>query len=118
MTRAILLGESTERGLPGARRECIRLDWGHATKMAPAPKISLVSKTQPNKGANKGEETESIPSREMRPLLCRQPHSYFQNGFFNPAGLSALSSFASAPESSEIFSSVKRDEGACNSSGQ
>jgi hypothetical protein len=36
--------------------------------------------------------------------------AYFQKGFFNPAGLRALSIFVSAPESSEIFSSVKREE--------
>ena len=44
--------------------------------------------------------------------------SYFQNGFFSPAGASALLLFASAPESSDIFSSCKRDEGACNSSSR
>jgi hypothetical protein len=43
---------------------------------------------------------------------------YFQNGFFNPAGANALSTFASVPESSEIFSSSKRDEGAFNSSAE
>jgi len=35
----------------------------------------------------------------------------FQKGFFNPAGARELVLFASVPESSEIFSSVKRDDG-------
>jgi hypothetical protein len=51
-------------------------------------------------------------ARDDNRFICRWPTPYFQKGFFKPAGLSALSSFASAPESSEIFSSVKRDEGA------
>jgi hypothetical protein len=43
---------------------------------------------------------------------------YFQNGFFNPAGASALFVLASVPESSEIFSSCNRDEEACSSSSR
>ncbi len=42
--------------------------------------------------------------------------NYFQNGFFNPAGANALSTFASVPVSSEIFSSNNREDGAFNSS--
>jgi hypothetical protein len=41
-----------------------------------------------------------------------------QKGFFSPAGARALLVLASAPESSEIFSSSKRDEGASGSSWQ
>jgi len=42
---------------------------------------------------------------------------YFQKGFFSPAGANALSTFASVPELSEIFSSSKREDGAFESSG-
>lgn len=47
--------------------------------------------------------------------VCVGP--YFQKGFFKPAGARALfGAFISVPESSEIFSSCKRDDGACSSS--
>jgi hypothetical protein len=47
--------------------------------------------------------------------FCRlQP--YFQKGFFNPVGANTLSTFVSVAVSSEIFSSVKRDEDALKSS--
>jgi hypothetical protein len=42
--------------------------------------------------------------------------SYFQKGFFKPAGANALSTFVSVPVSSEIFSSNNREDGAFNSS--
>jgi hypothetical protein len=46
-----------------------------------------------------------------------RPYFYFQKGFFSPVGANALSTFASVPELSEIFSSSKREEGAFKSSG-
>jgi hypothetical protein len=42
--------------------------------------------------------------------------NYFQNGFFSPAGAKTLSVLASVPESSETFSSIRRDAAAFISS--
>jgi hypothetical protein len=52
-----------------------------------------------------------------QPCIEENKH-YFQKGFFSPAGARALFVFASTPESSEVFSSSKRDEGALGSSWQ
>jgi hypothetical protein len=40
----------------------------------------------------------------------------FQKGLMSPAGFNALSEFVSVPDSSEIFSSRKREGGAVSSS--
>jgi hypothetical protein len=44
--------------------------------------------------------------------------AHFQKGFLSPAGASALFVVASVPESSEIFSSSNRDDGALSSSSR
>ena len=60
----------------------------------------------------------SLASSSRRSVSRASPKAwdYFQNGFFNPAGANALSTFASVPVSSEIFSSNNREDGAFNSS--
>ena len=68
------------------------------------------------------QEMSALPSRCALPLpadsALGRALALLQKGFFSPAGAKALSVVVSAPESSEIFSSSKRDEGAFVSSWQ
>ena len=65
-----------------------------------------------------GERSAFLNVCRIERLPASPAAAYFQNGFFNPAGASALFVLASVPESSEIFSSCNRDEEACSSSSR